>query len=547
MKRVLVVLTVLAMVFPFSLIAAGGTEAVAAAPGELDAGNRFLTTRSIKVEIFDRGLDAGRTKAEDNVWTQWIKDGMLRDHNIAVTFVPVPRWTETDVINNLLAAGDAPDVSYTYSYNTVQTYANMGGVVDLNPAIEKYKALLPDLFKLLGEINIYNNLDPVKKTLWALEAMQFHPLRNSTFVREDWLKQLGLSEPKTHAEFEAMLVAFKNNAQKLLGADAAKMTPFSISVDVGWRDDPLSTSFVPNDITEADMWKLGYDDRRIMWPNYKEGIRLLNKWYNMGLIWKDFALYPRGDQTFEDNLIKAGYVGSFIMNWDYPYRAGGIDMQTTLQKMKGPDAAFVAVDAFPNGAGVYRKYMPSTTADRKIFFPNTNDEVLASLLYLNWLSKLENRKFLQIGKPGVNHNVQPDGAIQIVAAKDPAWIQNSASNIDYTIVINGLDLGDQALNAKSLALGYPGVPARYLEKSYASNRKDARIVKNFNVGQVASQAGMDNALRDKRDAFLTQAVVAPLAKFDAVYDAGYADYLKSGGQAIIDERTAKYAQFYGSK
>ena len=538
---------VLAMVFPLSLFATGTTEGATGAPAELDANARFLTTRSIRVEIFDRGLDGGRTKAEDNVWATFIKEGMLRDHNVQVTFVPVPRWTETDVINNRLAAGDAPDVSYTYSYNTVQTYANMGGVVDLAPQIEKYKALVPDLFKLLGNINIYNNLDPVKGTLWALEAMQFHPLRNSTFVREDWLKQLGLNAPKNHAEFEAMLVAFKNNAQKLLGVDADKMTPFSTSVDVGWRDDPLSTSFVPNEISEADMWKLGNDDRRIMWPGYKEGIRLLKKWYNAGLIWKDFPLYPRGDQTFEDNLIKAGYVGSFIMNWDYPYRAGGIDMQTTLQKLKGPDAAFIAVDAFPNNAGVYRKYMPSTTSDRKIFFPNTNDEVLASMLYLNWLSKLENRKFLQIGRPGVNHNVQSDGAIQIIAAKDPAWIQNSPSNIDYTIVINGLDLGDQALNAKSLAFGYPGVAAKYLETSYSTNRRDARIVKNFNVGEVVSQAGMDNALRDKRDAFLTQAVVAPVARFDAVYDAGYADYLKSGGQAIIDERTAKYAQFYVKK
>jgi len=279
----------------------------------------------------------------------------------------------------------------------------------------------------------------------------------------------------------------------------------------------------------------------------KEAIRLLNKWYNAGLIWKDFALYPRGDQTFEDNLIKAGYVGSFIMNWDYPYRGGGIDMQVTLQKMKGPDAAYIAVDAFPNNTGVYRKYMPSTTSDRKIFFPGTNDEPLASLLYLNWLSKLENRKFLQIGNPGVNHNVVADGAVQVIAAKDPAWIQNSPSNIDYTIIINGLDLGNQALNAKSLAFGYPGVAAKYLETSYAMNRRDARIVKNFNVGEVTSQAGMDNALRDKRDTFLTQAVVAPVAQFDAMYDAGYADYLKSGGQAIIDERTAKYTQFYGNK
>jgi putative aldouronate transport system substrate-binding protein len=547
MKRALVVFMLVAMILPMSLFAEGSKEAAPAAAAELDANGRFLTTRNLTVEIFDRGTDNNRTKAEDNVWTTWIKEKVLQDLNIAVTFVPVPRWTETDVINNQLAAGDAPDICYTYSYNTVLTYAGMGGVMDLNPIIEKNKARLPDLFNLLGDTNVYNNLDPTKKTLWALESMQFHPMRNSVFVREDWLKKLNLKAPKTHAEFEAMLVAFKNNAQTLLGKDADKMIPLSMSVDVGWRADPLSTSFVPDNLKDEELWMRGYDDRRIMWPGYKDGIKYLNKWYNMGLIWKDFPLYPRGDQTFEDNLIRSGYVGCFIHNWDYAYRAGGIDIQTTLQKQFGPEAGFIAVDPFPNKAGVYRKYLPSTTADRKIFFPNTNDEPLASLMYLNWLSKLDNRKFLQIGKPGVNHEAMPDGSVKVMASKDPAWIQNSGNNIDYTIVINGLDLGNQDLNAKSIALGYPGVDPKYPAAAYTIMRTGGRIVKNYNVGEVKSQAGMDNVLRDKRDNFLTQSIVASTADFDKVYDAGWADFLKSGGQAIIDERTAKYAEIYGKK
>lgn len=253
MKKLLTAILLLAVIFPLSVFAGGaGQQAAPETPAELDANGRFTTTRYITVEIFDRGLDAGRTPAEDNVWTEFIREGLLRDHNIDVTFVPVPRWTETDVINNLLAAGDAPDICYTYSYNTVVTYAGFGGIVDLAPLVEEYQELLPDLFDLLGDVNMYNNLDPVNGTLWALEAMQFHPLRNSVFVREDWLDTLNLDPPTTHEEYEAMLVAFRDNADVLLGEDADKMIPFSISVDVGWRNDPLSTSFVPDDITDED-------------------------------------------------------------------------------------------------------------------------------------------------------------------------------------------------------------------------------------------------------------------------------------------------------
>ena len=44
---------------------------------------------------------------------------MLRDHNVEVTCAR-PRWTEVDVLNNLLAAGDAPDICVTYSYPTIR-------------------------------------------------------------------------------------------------------------------------------------------------------------------------------------------------------------------------------------------------------------------------------------------------------------------------------------------------------------------------------------------------------------------------------------------
>ncbi len=44
---------------------------------------------------------------------------------------------------------------------------------------------------------------------------------------------------------------------------------------------------------------------------------------------------------------------------------------------------------------------------------------------------------------------------------------------------------------------------------------------------------------------LTKAVTASVENFDAEWNAGMADYLASGGQAIIDERIEKLAEVYG--
>ena len=525
------------------LVALSATAFAGAPPGTevVDGKLRFTTPRRITVEVFDRS-NPGGSKPEDNNFTDFIKEGMLRDHNVIVEFVPVPRWTEVEVLNNLLAAGDAPDIAVTYSYPTIQTYANMGGVIDLAPYLEQYKQYLPDLWALLGDDNIYWNQDPVTGTVWAIEAKLFQNKRINTFVREDWLKKLGLAEPRTLEELENMLRAFRDHATTLLGPDADKMIPFSISFDVGWRADHLLASFVPESLTDKEAFIYGFDDRHFLYPGIKEGVRVLNKWYNEGLIWRDFALYGAGDRT-EDNLMKAGYVGAFIHNWDYPYRDGPEGIHANLQRLVGPEAAYIAVEPFPNDAGIYRKFL-SPPIDRKIFFPITNDEPLASLLYLNWISKLENRRFLQIGPEGITHEVTPDGAIRAIAGTGD-WVMNSPQNIDYTLTINGLDLGDPELTARSIALNYPGVDPRYIERAYVLTDHQARYGKNFQVGEIRSEEGMHTVLRDKRDNLLIRAIVARPEDFDRVWDEGFADYLRSGGQAIINERAQKYAQFYG--
>lgn len=72
----------------------------AAATGELTDG-KFAETRHITVEVYDRGNDGG-TDPTNNMYTEYIKKGMLEDHNVEVEFVKVPRWTEVEEINNLL-------------------------------------------------------------------------------------------------------------------------------------------------------------------------------------------------------------------------------------------------------------------------------------------------------------------------------------------------------------------------------------------------------------------------------------------------------------
>lgn len=527
---------------------AGETESAEEAPAEEAAteceltDGKFADTRKITVEVYDRGNDGG-SDPTNNKYTDYIKKGMLEKHNVEVEFVAVPRWTEVEQLNNLLAAGDAPDICVTYDYATIQTYANMGGVLDLQPYVDGHADDVPNLWNWLTDYNIYYDQDPETKELWAIEGKLANSNRVLTFVRQDWLDALGMEAPTTKAEFEEMLIAFRDNADKLLGADADKMIPYSVSYDVGWRAATLIESFIDPDITDEEYYVNGFDDRKLTQNGTKEAVRLLNKWYNDGLMWDDFALYGSGDTT-EDDMMKAGYVGAFTHNWDYPWRNGEDSIAANLVRLVGPDAKYVAIDCFENANGDYAKFVNSTAGDRKIFFPGTNDEPLASLLYLDFISTPEVIEYLQIGDEGVTHNVLDDGGVEIVAATGND-IQNSGFNIDYTITCNGMNLTDAEKTAKSIAHSYAGVDADDVNKANELAKACAIPAKNVKTGEIVAENGMGTPLAEKRDIVYDTAVSASVENFDSVWDAAMADYLGAGGQAIMDERAAAWDKTYG--
>lgn len=532
-KKLVALLLAVAMVLSFALVAHAEDEIV---------DGKFTSTRHITVEVYDRGNDGG-SDPTNNMYTEYIKKGMLEDHNVEVEFVKVPRWTEVEEINNLLAAQKAPDICVTYSYPTIQTYADMGGVMDISELLEENKDLAPNLWDWLGETNIYWDRDPVDGTIWAIEGKLATSNRVLTFVRQDWLDALGIAAPTTTEEFEAMLYAFKDRASELPVDDASKVIPYSVSYDVGWRAATLIESFIDPNVSDREFYIKGFDDRKLTQEGTKEAVRLLNKWYNDGLMWNNFALYGSGDTTEDDNM-KAGYVGAFTHNWDYPFRNGVDSINANLARNIGPDAKFVAIDPFTDSNGTHTKFVSSTAGDRKIFFPLTNDEPLACLLYLDWISDPAHIEYLQIGDEGVTHNVLEGGAIQTMAATGDA-IMNSGMNIDYTITCNGLNLSTPELTRLSKAYGYAEIDPELVEQADIYAQTDARPAKNVNVGAIEAEAGIGDTLSSKRDQVFDQAVVAPVDKFDAVWDEFMEDYLSSGGQDIMDERAEKWEQFFG--
>ncbi|MDR2600891.1 MAG: extracellular solute-binding protein [Spirochaetaceae bacterium] len=487
----------------------------------------------ITVEIFDRGTDGGKSNPTKNNWTDWIQKKLLEDENIKVTFIPISRWDEHTALNNLMAAGTAPDVCVSYSAELITMYSDLGGLFDMSPytetTLKDLKAFLGEDAALPGQDFIYRNRNKETGAIYSLPSRRMNTARLNLFIRKDWLDKLGLPLPKNQDEYFNALVAFKEKDPGNVGKD--KVIPFSLTFDTRWTAGTIAESFIDPTLTPKDRWVNTVIDRYFFLPGYKEGFRFLNKMYNAGLVDRDFPLYKSDDDMF--NQVKTGVVGSICHNWDHIYRES-VGALTDLKKLV-PDADLVPIDAMVSSDGITHKisYDP---AGVNYFIPVTAKDPDAAMRYINWLSRFENYNFLQIGPAGETHEVV-DGVPKIKAGKG-LWIQNSAQNIDYTIIMNGLDLGDPELTSRALANAYPW-PAEVIMNAYDI------ALNNANPGPVVpvslNAAGpVMQTLVEKSGKLAAEAITAKNNDFDRIWEAGIKDMLNAGAQAIINEREQKY-------
>jgi len=517
---------------------------------EIDAnGNlRFIEQREIKVLAWDRS----ENEDPNTAFTDYLAEQMLAIHNVVITeFVDSPRWGEEDNIVLLLAEGVAPDVCVTYNGAGVNEFAKQGAITDLAPLFEDSGDLFPNLWSFLGGGRLYANMDRETGEIWSFMSRQPFNQRYISFIREDWVAALGKQLPTNIDEFEALLYAFKENAELLLGADASHMIPLHMTSDPGWVAGNMMVSFVPDAITDKEIYMYGWgSERNWFFPGVKEGVRYLNKWFNDGLMHPDFALFVSGDDT-ADNLVKAGFVGAIASHsFDQPYRNDADGWNGSIQALQGEQANYIAIDTFKNDAGVYRKLLGPGN-DRTLFIPGTSTEPIAALMYLDMLCRPEIRFVLQIGFEGINYSVEPNGAfrnIPIADNTDP-YHMRSGRNHDIAIVTHsgGLNLAPLTtpeVEGFTFALSFPLFEPRLIERARTVQANGVRENHTGNLGVINAEQGITD-LTDMGNAVFIRAMAASVADFDSVYDAEMNQLLSRYGNAVIAERKAIWERVFG--
>jgi len=508
---------------------------------DADGNLRFHETRTISVAMWERDSDR-LPNFDESYWADWIVENMLATHNVQVEWEVIPRWSEGDHISMLLGGGAAPDVGMTFGGSIVESYANMGGMINLIPYLDSYRHLLPNLYYHLGEDIIYWNFNPEANELHSLMGREAIHGRINTFIREDWLNALDLPIPTTHEEFEATLLAFRDRYDELPGdLSINDVIPFMSGSNVGWDIGAITESFIPSDISERDWYVYGWDAMRFMHRDaIYQAASMVNRWFYEGLMWDDFVI---AEGSIGQDRIRLGHVGSVIANWDLPFRPADrwiLDMRDNI----GPDANFIPIAPFPSDSGEPQIFL-AAAAQRNIFFPHTNNEVLASLLYLDFMSRPDTLFTLQVGVEGIHFETNADGTLNFLAEEEGGhqfpdnMLMPSARNFDITVTANGISHLDTLFNS------YGGIEPAAVEASRNFMVRYGRAFAPVNVRPIAAQDGM-TGLEEERTEIL-QILVAGTSpeNFTARFNELYEAYLNMGGRAIIEERLEAWIEEFG--
>lgn len=246
--------------------------------------------------------------------TEFAKEYMKRT-GINVEYKHPAQGTESEAINLLLASGDLPDIiEYNWLSLNPDSAIEKKNILALNDYIDNYS---PNLKKWLSEHpDINKQVVTDNGNYYVFPFVRDDDKLQSTagfMLRGDWLKECGLELPETIDEWETVLAAFrdkKGSTAPFFGQPTVFMGGFGISPDF----------YIDNGTVHY-----GYYE-----PAFKDFLIRMNKWYNEGLLDKNFAVSD-GNQMNSDVLNNlAGAI----------FGAGGGTMGTFLNAKAGTGEKF---------------------------------------------------------------------------------------------------------------------------------------------------------------------------------------------------------------
>lgn len=337
---------------------------------------------------------------KDNAMHKWI----LENKNIDIQFTPATA-NAADKMNTMLASGDIPDV-VSIATDDVRTaivnkWADAGYIIEMGPWLEKY----PNLTKV-GDQE-YNKLMYSNKKDGKMYMIPGSPNGNKEvmilnvgpFIREDWLKQVGMEAPTTTDELYEVLKAFK---EQIPDVDGKPIIPASFDFYrqffmYSWTQNWYNIS---DDYKTLHWW---FDDPRI-----EDYMAFMNKLYNEGLL--DIETITQQPEQYQAKL-SSGRVG-FTLNTIAP-----MDIANGVLKANDPNTRYIPnppiqVEGLPMPVYQESNYTMYTAVVVSKKFASNERNLERLMEFLDWNASEEGSMITEYGPPDEYFVKNTDGLLE---------------------------------------------------------------------------------------------------------------------------------------
>lgn len=448
-----------------------------------------------------------------------------------------------------VAAGDLPDVYTVYSPKDLQMLYSNEMIADLTNVVEQYASpLTKDILSRDGGMGI--NTASFKGKLMAIpETNSVADQTEMIWIRNDWLKKLNLSAPKTMDELLNVMNAFVtqdpdgNGKKDTYGLAACKgfvntsnaASGYGPGIK-GWAD---ISGFFYSYHAYPDGWikdaagNLAYGTIQ---PEMKAPLMKLQEMYKAGLIDPEFAVK---DDTKVGEDANAGKVGiAFGQNWNslWPLQTSK-DNDPTVDWVAIP---MVSIDNMPALPLVTSPIYKWHVVNKKC----KNPEALVKMTNLwvdkNYGSNPETTKYTSSpeGKeifkmalfhiwPPTKNNVDSIAVNDAITTKDASKLDSTQKNYyDNTVkYLNG--------DVKGWPLAAVFGPGGSQTICIAADKGKSWVVSEFFGSPTQTQIDRDATLKKMRDETFTQIIMgkASIDEFDKFVQ----QWKKLGGDQITNE------------
>lgn len=476
----------------------------------------------IKIPVYDRGMQ-GQADVDNNYWTDYVQKEFGDKYNIKMTFVPITRKDDVTVFNQLLAAGEQPDILFSYDYPTIVSYYSRGAFQPIDEEVLKLYA--PTFYENTKSLQEYAKMDDELYFLTATRPLAYNWVN---VVRTDWLEKAGLEMPKSRDEYVDMLRKFKE--LKLGGENTIPQAQSLFNAYFGnyyYRPYPLSEedNAMYSDITVASL----------TWEPTKEELKYFNTLYNEGLISPEWYLDKDQNKMQQDFVSGRAGVYGFYLTQNPPI------LQTLVEN--DPSATVAVIPPFTEDGDNALAGRADWPFGMVSGISESCEHPEAVMMYFEWLSQPENLFIMQNGIEGVTYNMEDEVPVLVDNYTGNDRLNYNSNKDMWCLVTEGKDYGSDEKNLAVQKKTY--APEGYedlIQQSYDyyQQTKDHKYTDFLFDRSIESLSQYGETLKSKWEVIQVDLINCKPEEFEAKYEAACQEYLASGYEQVLDEKAEAY-------